>query len=161
MKYVQMKTENHGEFFSRCGTDIVAGRSAAPKAFGEDSALVLHFGWTATSAINSETGVIVHLKVPAYPPAIASAMTVLNARDNIKKMVIKCVDSIASSTGNNRGKISAIYTGEDGVLISASEANLTEKSNSELDLVIEFTKLTIENQTTNTTGMIKTTNAGG
>ena len=160
MKYAQIETENHGEFFLKCGTDTVAGRSAAPKAFGEDSTLVLHFGWAGTSAINSETGVIVHLKVPAYPPAVASAMTVLNTRDGIKKMVVRCVDTVASNTGNNRGKISAVYTGENGTLVSASEANLTEKSSSELDLVIEFTKLTIENQITNTTGMIKTTNAG-
>jgi hypothetical protein len=159
-KYVQMETTNHGEFFAQCSTEKVAGRMATSKSLGDDQSLVLNFGWSGTSGINSNTGVVVHLRVPAYPPAVASAMTVLNYRDSIKKMVLTSVDVASSGTGNNRGKIAAIYTAETGTLISASETTQNEKSDSELDLVIEFTKITIDNKLTNTSGVINTTNAG-
>ena len=160
-KFAQIETANHGEFFAKCATEDVAGRNSFDKTFGEDYIRIIHFSWHAVSSIDSNTSIIVSLTVPAHAPAVVSAFQVLNSRDNITKMILKNVDRVSSNVGNNRGVISSVFTGEDGTLISANESSGTDdKDTSKLDLVIEFTKLTFENNVTHTTGIIKTTNAG-
>ena len=159
-KFVKIETENNGEFFQKCATEIVAGRNASSKTFGDDYIRVLHFEWHAMSNYNSDTSITAHLTVTAHPPAVVSALNVLNNRDKIKKMILNNVDSVSSPTGNNRGVITGIFTAEDGTLISANESNGDEKGVSKLSLVIEFTSFSFDNRVTNTLGTIKTVNAG-
>lgn len=163
-KYIDMQTENFGEFFSKCSTETVAGRAAA-KSFGEHSARVLKFSWGAAniqSYSSDTTGADVHIKTAALPPAVASALVVLNKHDKIKKMTVKCVDVVSSNTGNNRGRISGVYTGEDGTLLSVDvdDDEQSKTGSAEMNLHIAFTKFTYENNLTSTSGILQTTNAG-
>lgn len=157
--YCKIKTENNGEFFAKCGTPRIAGRSANSNSgfTDDDYSLVIDHGYNLIANHHSSLESFnfnFHLTVPAYEPIKASMLNVINSQDPIEEMTIKVIIS-------HQGKfyISEKYVATDGKL---TFANFKQKSTSdnntkgEIHLAFSFNKLNYDNNMTQTTGSITT-----
>lgn len=155
--YVQAKMENIGELFLNCGTKNVAGRSSNLQAgAGENFSLVTTYNWHMTpnhSASLENVSSIMSLVLPIYGPLVSSVLNAVNQKDKVQKLVLNDVDR-APTGGNN--KILGTYTAEDGRI---TEASLDKDANT-ITIMFEFEKITYDDKVANTSGNVKTTDAG-
>ena len=159
--YCEIKTENHGTLFPKCGSEQIAGRNAN-KAIGEDFTLVDHYDWQAVAhdaRAFENVNFSFSVNVPAHAPSAVSALNVLNSKDAIEKLTLIITDVSSTSFGNSRGDVSKVYTAEKGRLISA-RLNESKNELGVLHLKFEFENITLDNELTNTTGEIKSSNGG-
>ena len=155
--YCEMKAESTGEIFSKCGTSKVAGRNANTN-IGDDFTLVKNYGYSTISdgaeqsSHNSEVTTQFNLTLPAYSPARAAILNVVNGNDKIEKLELIETDG-RSVTG--------IITAEHGYIVSHSVRRSHDDNDHGVLLVsILFEKVSYDDKVTNTSGVIKTSSGG-
>jgi hypothetical protein len=166
--YIQAKSKNQGELFHKCATEEVAARNAAVGVFGDDFSLVKGFNFHIISQPDNNMHHFhfsLDVNVPAYPPVISMAMNVANNKDVIDSLVIKELIRVGAS---QKGKIVSQYTAKTGQLVhvavnkpnlDGSDKNLPKDTYGTMTLSFKFEQMTHEDNITNTSGMVKTSDA--
>ncbi len=163
--YAACKTKSNGQFFLKCGGKEIAGRNSnITIENGENSTLVLDYGWniqtsqsSGTSSRGGSISFALFLTVPAYQPTISSAFNVFNLNDEVEELMITIIDR--ASVGGLSSVIGT-YTAKNGTLLAANmEQSHDSKDGGKLHLDYEFETIVHDNKVTNTTGIVKETSA--
>lgn len=156
--YTQAKLDSIGELFLHCGTTQIAGpNSNTQDGAGENYSLVVDYSWQAVpSYANDIKNVSSNLVivVPIYPPIVSSVFNAVNQKVTVEQLTLIELARDPSASGKN--KVLVTYTATNGKIIDAS---LDRQSNT-ITLVFDFEKISYDDQVTNTSGSIITTNGG-
>lgn len=161
--YVQAKMENTGELFLHCGSKEVAGRNSnVQNGAGEHFSLVsdiqLHLIPGLASDLHNVTSVLI-LRCPAYEPLTAAIFNAVNQKDVVSKLVLNNVDR-APTGGTN--KILSTYTATNGRIVDMflhkNDGQEKAKNINEVSITFEFEKIAFDDNKSNTSGEVQTTN---
>lgn len=156
--YTQAKLETLGELFLRCGTHQVAGKkSNVQEGAGENYSLVVDYSWQVvpghTRDIDNLSSNLV-IVVPIYPSIVSGVFNAINQKVTVEELNLVELDRDPSASGKN--KVIMTYKATDGKIVDAS---LDRQSNT-ITLVFQFEKISFDDNLTNTSGNVITTNGG-
>ena len=158
--YCKIETNNQGQLFKNCSSKKIAGRHAnTAEPLDEDFSLALEHSIFVENLPSNHMlyfNFDFHITSPAYGPAVAQALNVMNNKDTIKELTFYTFDS-----HNGRGILTNKITAKNGLIRMATTNKehiaISGSGLGELTMAISFEELIFEDLVNNSTGYIKTT----